>query len=131
MFYQFTDGREVGDEFDINLALTHSIREYVSYALELNYRWRDEIKRTQILTIFQQRPDVTGPAFAPIFLGTEDIEVQVIDTGGHTLFFSPSMQFELDKGLKLEMGVQIPFIAPEFSATEDMIYHLGITKFIY
>ncbi len=129
--YRFTDGRVVGDQFTLNLALTHPVKEFISYALELNYRWRDEIRRTQFLTIFQQRPDVVGPEFDPVFMGTETIETQVIDKGGHVLFFSPSLQFELSKGFKIEIGVKIPFLTPDSAVTEDLVYHLGVTKFIF
>jgi len=129
--YTFTDGIQVGDEFHLDLALSYPLRDYITYDLELNYRWRDETIRYQTITIFQDRPETIGPSFDPVTAGTVDVDTTYTDPGGHTLFFSPSLQFKLDTGLKLELGVEIPLKKPYIGMSEDLVYHLGLTKFLY
>ncbi len=127
MHYLFTDGVEIGDEFRTNLAFVYQFGKVAFACLELNYRWRDDVKRRQHLIAYKLRPDIIGgPEQIPA--GQVEINTEYTETGGHTLFISPGFKLEIAEGLKLELGMQIPVIKQDYGWAEETIFHFGLTK---
>ncbi len=129
--YRITDGVEVGDELDANLALIWPLGKAVNSLLELNYRWRGEARKKQRIILMKARPEFIGPSFDPVAAGAVEVDTWFTEQGGSTLFVSPGMQFSLAEGLKLEVGVKIPVIKEDDGWQEGVILHLGLTRTIF
>ncbi len=129
--YRITDGVQVGDELDANLALIWPLNKAVNSLLELNYRWRGETRKHQRIILMKARPEFIGPSFDPVAAGAVEVDTWFTEKGGSTLFVSPGMQFTVAKGLKLELGVKIPVIKEDEGWQEGLILHLGLTKTIF
>ncbi len=131
MHYLFTDGEEVGDEFRFNLGFVQPLGGTAFFSLGLNYRWRDEIERSQHLVVMNLRPDFIGPSFAPIPAGPVIVDTDYTEPGGHTLFISPALKFDVLKGWKFEIGIQIPLLRSDEGWAEDIVLHVGISKTLF
>ncbi|MFP7755178.1 transporter [Thermodesulfobacteriota bacterium B35] len=129
--YRITDGVEVGDELDANLALIWPLGKAVNSLLEVNYRWRGEARKKQRIILMKARPEFIGPSFDPVAAGAVEVDTWFTEKGGSTLFVSPGMQFTLSEGLKLEIGVQIPVLKEDDGWQEGVILHLGLTRILF
>ncbi len=103
--YRFTNGKNVGDEFNVGTALSYSYKHTVFASLELAYRWRGKVK-------IKQR--------------AEDFWVTEKKTS--MFFIEPGLQFMVYKGLKIEAGVKIPVNKPDNGWVEDYVFTAGISK---
>ncbi|MDY6951822.1 MAG: tetratricopeptide repeat protein, partial [Thermodesulfobacteriota bacterium] len=124
--YVITDGRQAGDEFNCDLAVVFPRLYDFMGMLELNYRWRDSARRRQLVQSrfgFQPGP---GPDLPP---GPWTEETTIEEPGGHSLFLSPGVVVSLTKGLKAEVGFQIPLFRGGDGWTEDFVIHLGLRKY--
>jgi tetratricopeptide (TPR) repeat protein len=122
--YRITNGEQVGDEFNCDLAFAYPFSSNFISTTELNYRWRDTARRQQQIIIFTPGgPESPGPG-EPVI-----IDATIMEKGGHTLFLSPGLQFILTEGLKLEFGVQLPIIKPEEGWVEQYVFHIGLRTF--
>lgn len=129
IWYVITDGRQAGDEFHCDVAIALPRFHNLISTMELNYRWADTAERRQVYqTRFGFRPPPAPGAPAG---GVETYETTVTEKGGHTLFLSPGIQLFLTKGLKAEFGVQLPIITPEDGWAEEIVFHVGLTKFFF
>ncbi len=129
--YRITDGVEVGDELDANLALIWPLNKAVNSLLELNYRWRGEARKKQRIILMKARPEFIGPSFDPVAAGAVEVDTWFTEKGGSTLFVSPGMQFTVARGLKLEVGVKIPVVKEDDGWQEGLVLHVGMTKTIF
>jgi hypothetical protein len=103
-----------------DLAITYPFSADIISTMELNYRWRDKVKRQQRLPAML--PGV--PTFGPVYFDTT-----INEKSGHALFLSPGFQFILYKDIRLKVGVQIPLIKPEDGWAEKFVVHFGLTSF--
>jgi hypothetical protein len=123
MWYVITSGRQAGDEFHCDLALAFPRFHNFISIMELNYRWVDTAERRQLYQTSFGRPPSRG--------GIETRQTTLIEKGGHTLFISPGLQVFLTKGLKAEFGVQLPIIRPEDGWVEEVVFHVGLTRYFF
>ncbi len=129
LWYVITDGRTAGDEFHCDLALLLPPYHNLVALMELNYRWADTAEHPQFIQRrfgFLPLEGQKAPAGGPEYL-----ETTVYEKGGHTLLFSPGVQFNLTKGLKAEFGVQLPIIRPDDGWSEEIVFHVGLTKYFF
>ncbi|MDY6989851.1 MAG: tetratricopeptide repeat protein [Thermodesulfobacteriota bacterium] len=120
VWYVFTGGRQAGDEFHWDLAIAlPRFHGFIAF-MELNYRWRDDAERQQY---FQARFGFPG--------GILTREATIKEKGGHNLFISPGVQVTVAKGLKAELGVQIPLMKPKDGWAEELVVHLGLRKYFF
>ena len=132
--YVITTGRQAGDEFHCDLAFSFPRLHNFIAIMELNYRWMGTAKRRQL---FQTAWGFQGPAGpggprAPRDPPSQTVfETTVTEKGGHTLFLSPGFQVFLTKGLKAEIGVQVPVVKPEDGWAEGIVLHVGLTKYLF
>jgi len=124
--YRFTNGKNVGDEFNFGLAFLYPFNNSVYGDLELNYRWSGEVKRKQHLLIMLGRPEYISPARTPA--GAEPLDTWLTDDGGSSFFISPALQFLVGKGIKLEVGAKVPIVKQDNGWAEDYVIHAGLTK---
>ena len=129
--YRITNGIQVGDELDANLALIWPLNKAVNSVLELNYRWRGKAKKRQHVILMKARPEFIGPSFDPVAAGPLEVDTWFTEKGGSTLFLSPGMQFTVAKGLKLEVGLKIPVVREDDGWQEGVVLHVGLTKSIF
>ncbi len=125
MQYRITDGELIGDEFLLNGAAMYRINPDVTASLELNYRWRADVRRKQQIITYALRPDFILRERIPA--GALVLDTNYTEFGGHTLFISPGIQFTVAPGVKLEFGVKIPVIRQSQGVTENIVYHLGMS----
>jgi hypothetical protein len=120
-------GRLAGDEFHCDLAIAFPRFYDFLATLELNYRWADSNTRKQLVqTQWGFQPP--NPAIPP---GPRTQETTITEPGGNTLFFSPGVQVSFGKGFKLDLGIQVPIIEPDDAWTEEMVFHVGLTKYFF
>lgn len=131
MHYLFTDGENVGDEFRFNLGLVYPIGKGAFVCLDMNYRWRDEVVRKQHMVVRMFRPDYVGPLFNRAPAGPVTVDTELTEPGGNTLYLSPSIKFEVTKGLKFEVGMQVPIYQDSEGWDEDYLFHFGLTKTVF
>jgi tetratricopeptide (TPR) repeat protein len=125
MQYRFTDGEQIGDEFRLNTAVIYPMTRNINVTMEMNYRWKGDVKLKQNITFFKIRPSALnldpGTPAGPV---AGDIEFT--ELGGQSLFLSPGLQVMLGSKVKLEIGMQIPVIRQPDGWMEDIVYHLGV-----
>lgn len=131
MSYVITSGRQAGDEFHCDLAVSFPRFYGLIPIMELNYRWADTAKRRQLFQTHRGRPSTIGPPFDPRPGGPITHETTIMEKGGHTLFLSPGVQVFLTKGLKAEFGIKIPIIQPGDAWAEEVVLHVGLTKYLF
>ena len=112
--YRFTDGKYVSDEFRTDCGIIYPLNKAVNATIETGYRWRDDTRQELL-------PPESG----------EDIDLDFTEKGGHTVFFSPGLQFEVSRGLKLEMGVKIPVVKQKEGWAEEYIFHVGMARMVF
>ncbi|MDY6836629.1 MAG: tetratricopeptide repeat protein [Thermodesulfobacteriota bacterium] len=127
--YVFTESRQAGDEFYADLAvLLPRFHGFIGIA-ELNYRWRDSAKRSQLFqTRFGFQP---GPGMSDVEPGPWTVESILKEPGGYILFLSPGVQIPLAKGLEAELGLQIPIIRSGHDWKEEIVFHMGMRKYFF
>lgn len=125
MQYRITDGELIGDEFLLNGAAMYRFNPSVTASLEMNYRWRADVKRKQQIISYALRPNFILAERRPA--GAIVVDTTYTEFGGHTLFLSPGIQFTVARGLTIELGMQIPLVRQAQGVAEDTIYHLGMT----
>jgi len=125
--YVFTEGRQAGDEFYGDLAVVFPrFHQFISM-VELNYRWRDSRLRQQLYQTrfgFPGSPGGEEP-------GPWSFESTLEEPGGHALFLSPGIQIPVTKGLKAEIGFQIPIKRSNHGWTEVFVVHVGLRKYFF
>ncbi len=124
--YKFTNGKNVGDEFNIGLAFMYQFNPSVYGDLEFNYRWQGHVRRKQHIIVMKGRPEFYSPWHIPA--GPVPIDTWLTDRGGNSFFVSPSLQFFVAKGLKLEVGAKVPLIKQDEGWCEDYVIHAGFSK---
>ncbi len=124
--YRFTNGKNVGDEFNLGLAFLYPFNNSVYGDLEFNYRWQGEARRKQHLLTMLGRPDYVSPQMTPA--GAVPIDTWLTDEGGSTFFISPGLQFLVGGGFKLEVGAKVPVVKQDSGWAEDYVIHAGLTK---
>jgi len=127
--YVMTDGRQAGDEFHCDLAvMLPRFHDFIG-SMELNYRWRDKARRRQLFQGgFGFQP---GPGLPDAEPGPWTLETTIEEPGGQTLFLSPGVQIPLTKGLKAELGVQIPIMEQGDGWSEDFVFHIGVRQYFF
>ncbi len=125
MQYRITDGKLIGDEFLLNGAAMYRVNPSVIASLEMNYRWRADVKRKQQVITYALRPDFILQERIPA--GAVVVDTDYTEFGGHTLFISPGIQFTVARGVMIEFGMQIPVIRQSEGVTENIIYHMGLS----
>ncbi len=125
MQYRITDGELIGDEFLLNGAAMYRVNPSVIASLEMNYRWRADVRRKQQVITYALRPDFILRERIPA--GAVVLDTNYTEFGGHTLFISPGIQFTVARGVMLEFGMQIPVIRQAEGVTEDIVYHVGLS----
>jgi hypothetical protein len=122
--------RQAGNEFHLDFGLTLPAFHNFYSLVELNYRWSANAEQTQLIQRQLGRPPGGVPPGQPPFEPTSE-EVKIRLDGGHTLFVSPGFQYFITKTLKAEFGLQIPVIKPDDGWAEDVIFHVGIMKYLF
>jgi hypothetical protein len=125
--YLMTGGRSAGDEFHVDLALAFPRWGDFVALMELNYRSVEDSEReTLFQTQFGFQPGFPGASGGPITqVGT------LYEEGGQALFLSPGVQFFFTNDLKGELGVQVPIMKPEHGWVEELVIHVGVTKYFF
>lgn len=125
MQYRITDGELIGDEFLLNAAAMYRVNPSVIASLEMNYRWRADVRRKQQVITYALRPDFILRERIPA--GALVVDTNYTEFGGHTLFLSPGIQFTVARGVMVEFGMQIPLVRQAQGVTENIVYHLGLS----
>ncbi len=118
--YRITNGENVGDEFNMGLALSYPYKHTVFASLELGYRWRDDVRIKQYVQSYIYRPDMRG--------GMVSEQAWMTEKGGSTFFIEPGVQLMVGRGVKFEVGVKVPVIKPDKGWIEDFVLLAGISK---
>jgi hypothetical protein len=86
----------------------------------------DSERETLFQTQFGFQPGFPGASGGPITqVGT------LYEEGGQALFLSPGVQFFFTNDLKGELGVQVPIMKPEHGWVEELVIHVGVTKYFF
>lgn len=118
--YRITNGENVGDEFNMGLALSYPYKHTMFASLELGYRWRDDVRIKQYIQSYIYRPVSRG--------GMVSGQAWMTEKGGSTFFIEPGVQLMVGRGVKFEVGVKVPVVKPDNSWIEDFVLLAGISK---
>ncbi len=127
MSYVITSGRQAGDEFHCDLAVSFPRFYNFIPIIELNYRWSGTAERRQLFRTAWGVEDSAAPG-AP---STMHKEMTIEEKGGHTLFVSPGVQVFLTRDFKIEFGLQVPIVKPGDAWVEKVVLHFGIMRYFF